>query len=525
MATVSLLAMPAIDFLVPLVISVALFTVVVKKEKRTWDFICLAAMGLLCAVATLIKFDMAIILGAVVLISFIAFKANKKSLVYGACLFISYIIFFLISWALIGQPLTGLVDYVTYGLDISSGYTAMAVQGFSYQTMAICLFLLSAVSLLTIFAYSIKKRADIAIFLLISAPLLFSAYKYGFVRNDQHVLLFLQIFGLMFGLLLVALTTGPKKDTSSSIGKLYVPLSLLCLVMMTALIVPNVYYTLKSDSLFTSPGAYGQAFSALVDGSSFNNLVSAQKNNIMDSSPLDAGTLGYIGNRTVDIFPWDISVCWAYGLNWSPRPMFQSYNAYTSKLDTLNSGHFTLESGPGVVLYADKSVDGRYPPFDEPSTFRALLNNYTYYGSTGQFIMLNKTNFAPNYGQVVDLGNEQAGMGQFIEVPQFDGAVFGRIYVNYSIYGMAMDLLYKPSNLYIQFRLTNGSYTQKYRFIPAQAVDGVFLSKYIQNNDDIASVFQGNTSGDIAAIAITADAPADYSKYVKAEFFGEKAKS
>ena len=519
LAPLLVLAIPAVDFLLPLAISIALYLVVMDDKPGVKDWACLTGISFLCAVGTLMKFNMAIVFGAVIIISFVAFWANKKSLKYGAFLFVSYFIFLILSWIAVGQRPALLIDYVLYGIDISKGYSAMALGGFWYQSITLLLFVVAILALLAIAAYSMaEKRKDISIFLLINVPLLFSAYKYGFVRNDLHVELFLQIYALIFGLLTFILITGLKKGKSDRYGKLC---AVACLVMVAVLVMPNAYLMLKSDGYsFQSPGAYVQAANVLADNGAFNALVESQKSDVRESASLDARTIGYIGNSPIDVFPWDISLAWAYGMNWSPRPIFQSYSAYTSKLDLANSGHFTSDARPRMVLFSLKSVDGRYPIFDEPATFRALLCNYTYYDSSGKFVLLEETSNTPEYNETVSLGNVSAEMGRYVEVPKSEGPVFARIYVDPSLYGQAVDLLYKPSAMHIRFKLTNGSYSPEYRFIPAQAVDGVFLSRYAETTEDLAAVFKGNMSGDIESIMISTDGPADYSKSIRIEFFG-----
>ena len=48
---------------------------------------------------------------------------------------------------------------------------------------------------------------------------------------------------------------------------------------------------------------------------------------------LDARSLGLLKGRTVAVWPWEIGIAWAYGLDWKPPPVFHSTSAYTSWLD------------------------------------------------------------------------------------------------------------------------------------------------------------------------------------------------
>ncbi|MDR2058321.1 MAG: hypothetical protein LBP83_08620, partial [Dysgonamonadaceae bacterium] len=62
------------------------------------------------------------------------------------------------------------------------------------------------------------------------------------------------------------------------------------------------------------------------------------KDRIRNSYPaLPSEFLQQAANKRVDVFPYDIALLYAYDLNWSPRPVFQSYSAYTPVLDQINA--------------------------------------------------------------------------------------------------------------------------------------------------------------------------------------------
>ncbi|WP_306351255.1 hypothetical protein [Flavobacterium sp. '19STA2R22 D10 B1'] len=83
-----------------------------------------------------------------------------------------------------------------------------------------------------------------------------------------------------------------------------------------------------------------------------------------------------IGNSKIDIFPWNISLLFENKLNYSPRPVIQSYTAYTKYLEELNFEHYNSEKSPKYVLYEYESIENRYPLIDEAKVNLVLLNNY-----------------------------------------------------------------------------------------------------------------------------------------------------
>ena len=55
-----------------------------------------------------------------------------------------------------------------------------------------------------------------------------------------------------------------------------------------------------------------------------------------------------IGKRSIEVLPWEVAQVYANGWNWSPRPIFQTYAAYTPRLDHINGEH--LKTGRGARL-------------------------------------------------------------------------------------------------------------------------------------------------------------------------------
>jgi len=83
-----------------------------------------------------------------------------------------------------------------------------------------------------------------------------------------------------------------------------------------------------------------------------------------------------IGNMGVDIFPWDSEYLLENRLYYTPRPIFQSFSAYTEALEKINYD-FYRDKAPEYVIYDYDGIDGRYPFNDESLVNLFLINNYT----------------------------------------------------------------------------------------------------------------------------------------------------
>ena len=237
---------------------------------------------------------------------------------------------------------------------------------------------------------------------------------------------------------------------------------------------------------------------------------------------LTPGTVQTLSGHTMDVFPSDVAITEVYGFKWDPRPVFQSYLAYTEYLDSLNAKHFSSDSAPEYVLYALDSPDFRYAIFDEPATFRMLLQKYKPCAVDGEFIVLRK-NPSADTDKEEYISTETGKFGKIIPLPQSKSKgrpLFAKIHVEYNLLGFVSKLLYKPPDIYLVF-LNNEEIIDKslYRFLFSNAMDGLLVSRYVENQNDLLELWQGNTQQNITGIALNTKRPAFFKDKITVQFF------
>ncbi len=79
---------------------------------------------------------------------------------------------------------------------------------------------------------------------------------------------------------------------------------------------------------------------------------------------------------STDSMPWDITDIPANGLRYRPRPIIQSYSAYTPSLQELNRKHFLGKRAPSYLVISAKSIDGRNPPDLDYPSLEAIASKY-----------------------------------------------------------------------------------------------------------------------------------------------------
>lgn len=498
-------------------LSLFLYLILVQKSTPGTHLLYLSAIGFGLAVNSLIKFDMLwnslYLIVAFCSIGFI----SKRNIKQGAILIISFILSFWAIWLTMQQHPENILPYLRGGFELTRGYSeAMAISGPLWHVIVGCISLLF-IMMVGVYFF-IHKRRDLVIFFILTGFTLFSVFKSGFVRHDTHVLIFLAVCALFLGFILGLLTDELKTSKMKPFMTFNIILCLAMIASFMASICIIAPWALQANVISNAPSTE-LSLRLMSDETLFDNLVASRKESIKDIYPLKLTLIDRINNQSVDIFPWDVALCWTYDLNWSPRPVFQSYTAYTPYLDTINNQHFVADEGsPKNILYAYSSIDGRYPLFEEPKTFRTILNNYSYVDQSSGFIHLNRS--SRPVGEAEDIGLKTVKMGEPIGIPEYNGEVFGHIDVQYTLLGNLMKSIYKPEPVYVQFQLKDGITSQWYRFIPDNAVNGLFLSQYVGDADTLAWIFQGHLINDIHTITIRTDHPEYYEDTIQVRFVG-----
>ncbi|HNW99054.1 MAG TPA: hypothetical protein PKK00_11650 [Bacteroidales bacterium] len=319
-----------------------------------------------------------------------------------------------------------------------------------------------------------KTKRSVFFGILISLSL-FAAWKHGMVREDfnyvRHYFIFIIISLLLF-------LTFYKKNILLNMMLSIISIYLLSINMKNSI----GYYHYKYDLYKTN-----NFIEFITDFSEIKNKCSEviKQNIIVDKLP--ASLRDSINNTSVDIYPWDYSIIPANDLSWQPRPVLQSYASYTHWLDNLNSKHFNSEKAPGFIIWkffreydgsAFDGIDNRYVLNDEPLTIISIIENYKYYYSDDQFLILKKR-IKPAISNDSTIKKETSEWGKWIDVPKNTNSLL-RVKLNFnrSFLQTIKSFLYKDEEYSICLKLSNDTIF-KYRIIPNNAEDGIWITPYI----------------------------------------------
>lgn len=506
-----LLIRPGNDF--NLQLAIFIFTYLYIRSEG--NLISLCAIAFLYSVLPFIKFSSVPaggLAGAIFIIILLFYKRRKEAAVF---LITSFVLFCILGLLLIGPP-SAIYKYLYGSWQIASGYSdAMGVNG-PEDLMDTALFaaIFGWISYFILFFYcAIRKRRDDLIYLILSFGLFFLNFKLGFVRSDlEHIVFFFSMWLIGFGLLYL------KSFKDTKVIKYFVPSVIAVMFGISctkAISLKNLYFPNDfADKLNNIRLSFN-----LFRGIGAEQQIATAKKEIQQVFYLHPLTVQYLTGHTMDVFPCDIAAVEGYGFKWDPRPVFQSYSAYTPYLDQLNAKHFLSDSAPEYILYLLESPDRRYAVFDEPATFRILLQKYKPIGVDEDAVVLRKLPIA-DVNTIKLPAKTTAKFKDIIPIPKdVNGLIFAKIHIDYSFIGLISKFLYKPPNVYLEF-FRNGWFLNKamYRFIFSNSDDGVLVSEYITDQNDLLELWKGNVKHNVDEIGFSTECPIFY-KNINLEFF------
>jgi hypothetical protein len=198
-----------------------------------------------------------------------------------------------------------------------------------------------------------------------------------------------------------------------------------------------------------------------------------------------------IGNGTVDIIPWESSLIILNKLNYAPRPIIQSYQAYNGSLDKINANRYLRANAPEFVLYNINSIDKHYHFFDDTYLKEALYSKYTIidtFRSCNEYMLLFKRNTSNLPYTFVKIAKGEKNLADTFSVPISKNPLMVKIRMKYNWLGTIQNIFLRAPNSEIRIILVDSS-TIVYRTGISILDAGVIINPYIENAKDAFNFF------------------------------------
>lgn len=368
--------------------------------------------------------------------------------------------------------------------------------------------------------YFLVPRRQLTLEKLISIAFLsimfYLVYKNGFTRNDGHNDGF---FGFMPLFLLLSISSVGLASYRGSLA-----------IVVAAIII--------SDTNLKLPRADGRGFilnNIIGDSTSYYHTFFEKQKDIMKlgSMKLPKSTLETVGSSSIDIMPIDVTLIHVNGLNYKPRPIPQSYSAYSRPLDSINAAHFCKPGKPDFVLLWIWSIDNRMVSWDESMAKAALRLNYEYAGFSslagdttlsnghGNYLLLKASKNAERKPIFKEISSAKIRFDDTLKIdfPR-DQAIYAALDINYNLEGKIKNIIYNPTLMYADL-FFDGGRNITHRMIRPIAAGPILINKAICMNSEFVTFMKGDIvqNTDVKAISFHAERNTDVDPEIYIRFY------
>ena len=399
----------------------------------------------------------------------VAWRRSATLAALGAVTFVSTL---LVAWVACGQAIANLPTYFIAQAPIISGYTdAMSSlgEGAAIAAYALCSLLL----LWSVWSLSESYRWLI---LIATALFFFLCFKAGFVRHDVHAVT--AAFAPVFVAFLCFLRA-PRYRVAVLLG-----IAALNWSFIAADFIPVAPISVAARFVDTVGSAIDGILSRAEGRSNLDDALARANARIRTEYPLPEP------QGTADLYPSDISVLLANGESWTPRPVLQSYSAYTQGLARANADHLRV-AGPDQVYFSVKPIDERYPSIEDGASWPVLLNQYRVTQFAGPYAVLARDKTAPLFDLGPTVSQSTKRLGDSIDVPALGGPLFVQIDIRPTAIGRATAIAFKSPQLHLMATYPNGR-SQTFRYIASMGQSGFVLSPTIVSATEFAMLRSPN---------------------------------
>lgn len=426
---------------------------------------------------------------------------NQKSWASKAFYVIAAALTFPILWLATAQPLEALIPYFSGpNLDIISGYSSSMQLDDPARSWQAPAYLVAMVITL----YLIRRKLKVAsmdripMFVVLTALAIISwvVLKAGMVRHDRHAVI-AGYFAFSVAAIVACMSATERSDSHKAAAIKIPPL--IVAPILTGLSITSQYQNAFRSQPLNSSNTIIQNTKLLL-ASSFSSrhqdYLRLLRRHQLESLSKQAEKFPIPHDKKTDILNWEISDLIANGITYSPRPVFQSYSAYTPRLQALNKKHFTGPNRPDYVILMAQSIDGRSAlEMDAPSILM-IAKNYTFHalGSKGSLVYRsssppNTTDISPSHYSSFAISRfkrsskDSSFTSDWFPLPEHSQGSYLKIKLNPSIPRKFLTVLYKFNPLTLEVR--SSSDTIKTVRLLDQPINIIALNPTVKNNADL----------------------------------------
>ncbi len=411
---------------------------------------------------------------------------------------IGYISLVALLWVTLGQQIEHFPKFVVNSLELAKGYSeAMSLNGEKREAvLAIGVMSLAAfIGIISTFApkFSIEK-----LLLTVSIGLgTFMAFKAGLVRHDSpHASIF---FG--FAMLIPFLFAYDTKMNFILKSFFHLLRYTLIITAVIGLFWTNQFMNVKNMLALWNQNIVEniQKIRQIPEYEEYY-----KQHIVLLQQQFDLPKIRKIvGNETVDIFSYEQLVVFVNHLNWHPRPIFQSYSAYTPKLLKINRDFYESQQAPKFVIFKLQTLAQRFPIMDDIEAIKVLLRDYVPVLEERDYLLLKRSQQLNNVTTSSVLLKQNIKFDESLDVASLSNEpLLLSLEISKTWVGKVYALLYKSSAVYLELTTVDNE-KLLYRIIPNMLKSGVLINPLVINQADFVNWYEGKPLKQVASVKIT----------------------
>jgi hypothetical protein len=414
----------------------------------------------------------------------------------------SFLAGYLALWIACGQNLSNLPVYLYNSWQISQGYQqamGLPTPRHLFWLGVMVLIALSVYGLLYLILNFGTSRTLLRFILLV--VFIYLIWKHGFVRSDGHILTF------FVGALLPVIAYPALLDDSSYRrwpSQLVLAFTgLLCVLGMHNVSMkfgwPNILW--HAPSQFQDQ--LGRHYNLLGQWTAFRTSYEHQLAKEKRRFDLPR-TREIIGRAPIDVLGYEQAIALYNGFTYRPRPVFQSYSAYTPQLARLNDDFYRSSRAPDYALLKLQTIDNRFPTLDDSLLLRSFMHRYDYVHTERGFQLWKRRSQLPWEDSALagSLRSETVKLNQPLKLGELTNKrLWATLQLKPSWLGHLRNAVYKLPIVNLAIKDTQGR-PATFRLTLPQVATGFILNPLIEDSADYLCFAMGTANRQVDTLTL-----------------------
>ena len=437
-----------------------------------------------------------------------------------------------------------LIYYIRGSYEISSGYNS--AMSYEWPNLAIVYFLFTGtIFVLLIILCAFTRCRHSFSYAALFAAVMFMAFKHGLAVRHYSIFMpllfiYLSIYTLFmehetpiasstmhflaaslcifFCITLVISAQSNEKNASAKVMSLPVKMLQAAGVNSTTLEKIHRNGSLLLSGMITDPIT---SFCRRVDDAMTHDGHNYDARDIKTPSEF----LTIAGDKTMSVYPWDISHVQDFTANYKTMPIFQAYSAYTHWLDELNADFFADDNtAPQYVIFNLNTIDDRFPLIECPAEYLEILRHYgiikscTINTETEEYTEYLLSRQSAKSFVIREMLTQEFMRDDVIAIPETDHHCFMKVSMPLSVMGQLAKVFWNIPAVMMDVELSDGSHISK-RVLPEVMSNNVLISPLVVDDASFIAVMNGDANTNrVKSIRLSGDGLKYYSSRLNITF-------